>query len=768
MGDAAFAIGRQTGVNIAIKGQVPLNRRAPAIRGQMDAATALSRLASASGVSVRRVGPASFVLVQRQQPRPVVRKIVPTTSRRATLTLPIAPPPVESQIVVTASKRDTRLHRLQNQWSRVGGDVFRPLGVPGAEAIEARSDGFSSTHLGAGRNKLFIRGIADSSFSGPTQSPVGQYLGDTRTGYSGPDPDLKLVDMQSVEILAGPQGTLYGSGALGGIVLLKPNQPVLGEVSGWTAAGGSSTSRGGPGHDASAVLNAPLWRGAAIRLVGYTAREGGYVDNEATGRKDVNDVFVRGGRAILSTKLVPGWMLDLSGLVQDIDGDDSQYADDSGSKLARSSLVEQPFSSEFGLASIVIRKDEGEVRFRSTTAVTRQRVDEIFDASVAGRIRALQQSSRARAMSNETRLWRPMMDGYSWLAGVSSIVHSYGINRNSVEDGAQTSLGGTENRVRETTAYGELGVELLRLIDVTAGARFTVTQISGRGEHLTALAAMRLASEEARRTERRLLPTASILFRATDDLSVYARYQQGFRPGGLSIANDAVRLYRNDRLATAELGLRHGRSGSDPLQIQASATFSRWSDIQADYLDATGLPLTDNIGDGRVWTLTASGSASIAPNLRVEGGIAWNNGRITNPTEAFALLARAASVDAPATSLKNRMSIPNIARVVARVAADWRGSLAANWQFHANAYGRYVGRSRLGVGPHLGREQGEYFDTGAVLSLEHGGRNVSLSITNLANQVGDRFAFGAPIATGVDQITPLRPRSIRLGIQQAF
>ncbi|WP_432490608.1 TonB-dependent receptor plug domain-containing protein, partial [Flavonifractor plautii] len=84
-------------------------------------------------------------------------------------------------------------------------------------------------------NKLFIRGIADSSFSGPTQSPVGQYFGDMRTTYSGPDPDLKLVDMQSVEILEGPQGTLYGSGALGGIVLLRPSMPSFDSVSGLVA-----------------------------------------------------------------------------------------------------------------------------------------------------------------------------------------------------------------------------------------------------------------------------------------------------------------------------------------------------------------------------------------------------------------------------------------------------------------------------------------------------------------------------------------------------
>src|SRR3546814_3098560 len=83
----------------------------------------------------------------------------------------------------------------------------------------------SSTHLGAGRNKLFIRGIADSSFTGPTQATVGQYLGDIRLSYNAPDPDLRLYDVDNVEVLEGPQGTLYGAGSLGGIIRVVPNAP---------------------------------------------------------------------------------------------------------------------------------------------------------------------------------------------------------------------------------------------------------------------------------------------------------------------------------------------------------------------------------------------------------------------------------------------------------------------------------------------------------------------------------------------------------------
>jgi len=726
----------------------------------MDAGTALARLARGSGLTVKKVGANSYVLQAAAIPSPP-RPRPAAPLHQASLAVPAEEEnPEPTDIVVTASKRDTFSSRFPGQWTRIDGAEFAPLGIAGTEAIESRSVGFSSTHLGAGRNKLFIRGIADSSFSGPTQSPVGQYLGDMRTGYSGPDPDLKLVDMQAVEILEGPQGTLYGSGALGGIVLLKPNMPVIGHFSGTAAVGGSLTWHGDPGYDASAVINAPFGEQVAIRGVAYHGREGGYIDNVATGEKDINEIGVTGGRATLTAELAPGWHVDLAGASQRIRGDDSQYADDEGSGLTRDSLVDQPFSSDFSLASLVIRKDSGRVRFRSTTGASWQKVDENFDASSDDVVRQLGQHSRARAVSNETRLWRPMSEGYSWLVGFSTIAHRYEVSRELSEAEELVDLAGVVNRVRETTLYGEFGAELSPAIEASVGARYTVSKLTGSGEHLSPLAWSKLADEDARRTERRFLPSGALLARPIDGLTLYARYQQGFRPGGLSIAADTVRLYRHDRLGTAELGFRYGRPGRDRFDAQGSATLSRWKDIQADFLDPSGLPVTDNIGDGRVWTVTINGGARISPEIRIEAGIAWNDGEITRPTDAFLALASAAS--------GGSMEIPNIARVVARGALEWQREIGNDWLLKADAYARYVGRSRLGVGQHLGEEQGEYLDSGLVVRASSRSRTFSLTVTNLTDEVGNRFAFGAPIATGADQLTPLRPRTIRLGFEQSF
>ncbi len=761
LGAAVNAIARQGGLSISISDRRLLLRRVPAISGRMEATEALARAAAAGGLRLSRVGTNSFVLTPLPPARPKPRP--PIVAKRPPAA-PVAPPPTENPdvIIVTASKRDTPSPRFAGQWLRLNGREFAALGVAGSEAIEARSVGFSSTHLGAGRNKLFIRGIADSSFSGPTQSPVGQYFGDMRTTYSGPDPDLKLVDMQSVEILEGPQGTLYGSGALGGIILLKPEKPRFGELSGTALGGITATQHGNAGYDFSTILNAPVADNAALRVVAYRSREGGYVDNRATGEENANDVDVRGGRATFSAELTPGWFVDVAGVAQTIEGADSQYADLHGSGLSRSSLVEQPFSSDFRLANLVVRKDRGTLRFQSTTGAGWQDVDETFDASTSGEMRRLRQRSRAHALTNETRMWRPMTNGYSWLVGFSSIAHRYRVNRDIERSGEVVDLAGAENKVREFTLYGEAGLQIDPRVEVSVGARYTHSRISGSGEHLSPLLATRLAQEDPVRREHTFLPTFAVLARPMERLTLYARYQRGFRPGGLSIAGDTVHLYRNDRLATAEAGFRFGQKGRDRFDLQGGATYSRWNDIQADFLDPSGLPVTDNIGDGRVWTLSLNGGVKFSDALRLDGGFAWNDGRITRPAGTFRTLVAAAPV------ANDAMEIPNIARVVSRAGLTWNRDLGRDWTLEANAYARYVGKSRLGIGPRLGDSQGSYIDSGLVVRVADGRRALSLSVTNLTDEVGNRFAFGAPLATGADQITPLRPRTVRLGIEQAF
>lgn len=99
---------------------------------------------------------------------------------------------------------------------------------PALDTASVASDveGLTLTALGPGRNRMFLRGVADSPFNGASQSTVALLVDDARLTYSAPDPDLRLVDVDRVEILKGPQGSLYGTGALGGIIASSPTVPI--------------------------------------------------------------------------------------------------------------------------------------------------------------------------------------------------------------------------------------------------------------------------------------------------------------------------------------------------------------------------------------------------------------------------------------------------------------------------------------------------------------------------------------------------------------
>jgi outer membrane receptor protein involved in Fe transport len=94
--------------------------------------------------------------------------------------------------------------------------------------------------------------------------------------------------------------------------------------------------------------------------------------------------------------------------------------------------------------------------------------------------------------------------------------------------------------------------------------------------------------------------------------------------------------------------------------------------------------------------------------------------------------------------------------------------LGDDMRLHLSASARYVGKSRLGVGPILGREQGDYVDTAVSAAITRGPVELSLSLTNLFDSDGNRFSLGTPFDLSTDYYTPLRPRTVRIGLDFAF
>ena len=775
--DAIRELSRQTGASIGFRDPGFAELRVRPVRGRFTAGQALERMLADSGVRARRVAPAAYLI--ERLPKRAPRRVAPAPPPSPA---PAAPELEPQEIVVTGTKRDVPLSAYPGGVQIIDGDRLTAAdGLRGTGAIEARVASVVSTHLGPGRNKLFIRGIADSSFVGPTQATVGQYWGNSRITYSAPDPSLKLYDVRSVEVLEGPQGTLYGAGSLGGVVRVVPQAPDLTSFGGSAWAGAQAIQHGQPGVDGGAVLNLPLIEDRlALRALAFGSIEGGYIDDHGRGLEDVNEVRTVGGRAALRFEPGDDWTIDVNGVGQRIDGADGQYAERGGDGLSRSSTIAQPYENEFWLVDLVVRKQWGSLELTSSLGYARQYAFEEFEGAelvdpadpalmpeASASPAAYSQTNRIQMITAETRLARRGPDGTGWLVGVSLLHNEARANRRMAAPDVRSSLTGVRNEVDEATLYGEGTVAPIDRLTLTFGGRLTHSRLTGDAEDVAALSAFRYdPGARADREETRLLPSAALAWRSSDELTLFARYQQGFRPGGIAVRRDFIQRFTGDRVATTEVGARYSDTGFD---LSLSGSWSVWSDIQADLIDGFGFPTTANVGDGRVLSVGVASRWRPVPGLEIDAALYLNDSKVTD--RMVVTLPASTGLDLPdrTLDLDNFERLPNIADATGRIGITYATPLSGNLGLDVSSFARYVGKSTLGVGPILGQLQGDYVDTGLEVRIGTQRRGISLSLTNLLDARGNRFALGSPFQIrDRNQITPLQPRSIRLGFDVAF
>ncbi|WP_033073294.1 TonB-dependent receptor domain-containing protein [Sphingopyxis sp. MWB1] len=768
-------LSRQGGVSISVTDASLWKAQVKPVRGRMSIEEAIAHMLAGSKARAVRMSATSW----RIEPLRAAPRRLPLQQPRSSPKPPSPPPHVsaapQDEIIVTGSKTDLPYAQFAGAATMLDGKELNFGGERGTESILSRTANVSSTYLGSGRNKLFIRGIADSSFTGPTQATVGQYLGDIRLAYNAPDPDLRLYDVDGVEILEGPQGTLYGAGSLGGIIRVVPRPPDPQDPEMQVIAGLSATQHGEPGGDIAAIANLPVGdKGHALRLLGYNISEGGYIDNPLLGKDDVNRVHIWGGRGTFRFNAGDDWLIDVGGVYQATDADDAQYTDKDAPPLERYSPVEQNSRARYGMATLVFQKDWDSLRLQSSNAFISHSLFERFDAGRSGEpSRALDQYNDTRMWVSETRLSRPYYDGLGWVVGVSVIDNRTRQRRELNDRLFRSALTGVTNQITEFTAYGEATVELNPLLVATGGVRLAHARLRGEGEDVPLFKALMGGADTAKRNETDFLPSASLLFTPMDNFRLYARYQEGFRPGGLTVERSFVRHFRNDRVHTWEAGMRLGKKSETPVDANLALSYSRWYDIQADFIDGDGFPSTANIGDGRIVSLSGAFAMRPTPQLTFELGGVYNHSRVSELFEgelrSIALAAGADTAESQLPALLARLGqIPNVARYAFRGSATYVMAMGRE-DFRLNGWANYVGPSRVGIGPVLGESQGDYIDTGLAMRLGNERRGLSFTLTNLFDARGNRFALGTPFVEGsAGYLTPLRPRTLRIAIDVAY
>lgn len=317
------------------------------------------------------------------------------------------------QITVTAMKREETVQDTPFSVDAPTEEVLRDRGVQDIEDVAANVGGFTVQNLGPGQSQVAMRGVSAGQIvrdQPGVKEQVGIYLDESVISLSLFTPDLDLFDLSRVEVLRGPQGTLFGSGSLSGTVRYITNQPELNVSKVFGEVDGNTLKDGNQGGAVRLGFNAPLGDTAALRVAGYYDRMAGYIDTPGTSRtadgsiepdpastvKDVNTGYRTGVRAAI--KLVPNEHLTITPrfVYQKVKMDGwNRY--DAFNILANPytttrpavtlgpreefSQIPEPFTDKFALADLAFDYSFGKVALTSISSYTDRDILVVRDAT---------------------------------------------------------------------------------------------------------------------------------------------------------------------------------------------------------------------------------------------------------------------------------------------------------------------------------------------------------------------------------------------------
>jgi iron complex outermembrane recepter protein len=237
--------------------------------------------------------------------------------------------PVLQEVIVTATKRAENLQDIPETVEALSAADIQNLGIKNFEDIVRTMPTVSYQSIGPTDQMFYMRGVSDGSSANASNiSTTGYFLDDASTSYYGYIPDLHMYDIERIEVLDGPQGTLFGAGAMSGAIRVITNKPDVNTFSAGTDADYGSVAHGGSNVTEEAFVNLPIIQGTTgLRLSAYDVHQGGFVDNELATRDWVNGVVSTdaqwarndyntereyGGRAAITQKIGDSWTATLT------------------------------------------------------------------------------------------------------------------------------------------------------------------------------------------------------------------------------------------------------------------------------------------------------------------------------------------------------------------------------------------------------------------------------------------------------------------------
>lgn len=764
---AVLQLGAQSRVSISAQAAGECGR-SRAVVGTLDVETALRIMLAGSGCGFRRIDRNAYVIVARPAAPPDPRRSAPP---------PPSPPTVVvtalDEIVVTATRREIDLAGAPYSLSAVEGASFDAAARRDTSALATRLAGLTVTNLGPGRNKLFVRGLADSPLTGQTQAMVGLYLDETRLTYDAPDPDLRLVDLQRVELLRGPQATLYGAGTLGGVLKLISRPPVLDDYQAEVTAGLTFADDTAPGQSIDLIFNTPVVHDRlAIRTVLYGETLEGVVDDPGLGLTNTGKTVRFGIRPSMLWRINNDWQTRIGGVFQTLHIDDSQYGFETLPPYERALSLREPSNNDFNGISLTAQGDFEWGVVKLSSAYQGHDLDRRYDATTAsgrfggsGGPLAYDEADSIRAFALEASVTSPGAGSVNWLAGLYASHYSHDRTGEMIEPGAETILYQTlkHDETNDTAVFGELAWTPTDHLKITLGGRY----FSAETQSSTEARRQSLLSDqyEGELKDDDFSTKAVVEYAFRDDVLIYAQTSQGYRMGGFNggavldgvygeagTGSQPYRAFLPDTLFSHEVGLRW-RTLDERLGLRMAAFLVDWRSIQSDRVSRDGLPFTANIG-----------SADNA-GVEIEGVWRDDDWRID-----FNLMANDPRLNAEdgGYPLATDSDLPGVPKFLGAISARRDGVLFNLQGWFSGAVG-YVGPSRQRLTPATVTDMGDYFTSELAANFALGDWSATMRLDNLLGGAGDTFGYGNPfLVDSRTVITPQRPRNLSLSLSRRF
>ncbi len=668
------------------------------------------------------------------------------------------------EVVVTANKRVENILTVPSSVTAVGEGLIQRVQANSLSDLSAYVPGLNVQSSGTDANRLIIRGLT----TGPNDlSPsVGVYIDDapfgSNSGYAlGAlfSPDVDPFDLQRVEVLRGPQGTLYGASTLGGLVKYVTRTPDLATFGGHIRLDYSdSDDTGADGFALRGGVNIPIIKDkVALRISGFDTYNQGDLTNVRTGAEHLNSQRRQGGRVDLELKPVDVLTVDLIAITDHsstphvgVVTGNAQTLQPRYGQYAGYDYVDSHTTSNYDVY-------QGNVRYRlpngmtatSTTSYSIYEANELADDTVPfqpafGALGALFEfpstvKPTTKRFTEELRLASPQGERFDWLVGAyfdrersdyySSVdtTYMYGATPPAVLAPTVALLSNYETvdlheSYAEAAGFANGTFHLTPTIDLGAGVRYSAIDqyLVNHGTGYLELLGVIPASKASSETDNVWTESFDARWRFIPGSMLYARIARGYRPGG---PNTSGPTFAPDTTWNYEAGVKTSALGGK-LTGSAALFYIDWSNIQLNFFNGTNT-ITGNAGDAKSEGVELEANYTPLQGLVLGGNFAYTDAEITHlipgATGGAAVGDQLPFNSKIAYTLHADYSRPLSNALIGSVGASLRYKSAFNTTFPGDTGTRFY---RL--------PQTTFFDLRAGLAFEQ--FTVNLQVLNLLDQ----------------------------------